>query len=395
MKKSTKILTVILSALLLIASFGAAAVGALSYVNVNKLAASLEMISQTSETTKVSVKTVGEDLDELSAVVEDVKTKLSVGEDVAQENDVCIANDYWIRDTSAVSDAYKSGSSEGLDDRQKETLKMASDLLDKLIKKNMTSYDKEKAVYEWLTNNINSELGMLTVIPTSSESSDEPFGVLKYKSAVCVGYATTFRLLMQMLGMECMVVHDTSLTHSWDLVKLDDEWYHVDCYFDSECAYRHFNLDDAAFEQDHDWNKDFFPKAKGKKYSYALQNAVQLDDICSLPELVMDKVKANESVFACILKDIGKDDEALAVYMVNRIEEIINSGSGEMSFDHYWAEGEGQYTLCMFVTRISDTIEDVIDEETLETAEEALEKAFGDLYSPSDLYDDDHVLRVG
>ena len=61
----------------------------------------------------------------------------------------------------------------------------------------MTDYEKEEAVYLWLTKEMKADTGILTVIPTSSEGADDPHDVLKNHNAVCVGYATTFRLFMQ------------------------------------------------------------------------------------------------------------------------------------------------------------------------------------------------------
>ena len=49
---------------------------------------------------------------------------------------------------------------------------------------------------------------------------------------MCVGYATTFRMFMQMMDIECMVEHNTEKYHSWDLVKIDGDWYQIDATWD-------------------------------------------------------------------------------------------------------------------------------------------------------------------
>lgn len=129
-------------------------------------------------------------------------------------------------------------------------------------------------------------------LPTTGGDSDNPYGVLKNKKAVCVGYATTFRMFMQMLNIECMVVHDSGLGHSWDLVKLDNEWYHTDIYMDADNAnYNNFNMNDAVCSEGHDWNQSFFPAATGVKYSYAYQNKEDLNDVYKIPA----KLKAGTS----------------------------------------------------------------------------------------------------
>ena len=137
------------------------------------------------------------------------------------ENDVIIMDEYEIKATTQISDAYKSEESAdaiaALSDRDKETLDMAAKVIDEVIEDGMSDYEKEKAIYDWMTTKLGSDRGVLTVVPSSGEDSDNPYGVLKYGNAVCVGYATTFRLFMQMLDIECMVVHNSEAYHSWDL----------------------------------------------------------------------------------------------------------------------------------------------------------------------------------
>ena len=141
---------------------------------------------------------------------------------MTQEDDVAVGGEYYIRSTLPISDAYRSGDASALDARQAETLSMASAVLEEIIVEGMTDYEKEKAVYDWMCANLGHEGGVTTVVPTASEYSAAPYGVLKYGQAVCVGFATTFRMFMQMLGIDCMVVHNSY--HSWDLVSLDGEW---------------------------------------------------------------------------------------------------------------------------------------------------------------------------
>ncbi len=176
---------------------------------------------------------------------------LSTGE--TKEDDVAIMGEYWIRSTLPISDAYRSGDDSKLDERQKETLAMAAAVLDELVTEDMSDYKKELAIYEWMTSELQYDTGVLQVIPNTESDSDNPYGTLKYHNAICAGYATTFRLFMQMLDIPCMVVHNTELYHSWDLVQLDDEWYHVDIYSDQNSGnYANFNMNDVMSAEVHD-----------------------------------------------------------------------------------------------------------------------------------------------
>jgi hypothetical protein len=58
-------------------------------------------------------------------------------------------------------------------------------------------------------------------------------GVFFKGSSVCAGYAVTYRLVLEILGIEnCVIVNnkeaDDPAFHIWKYVKLDGNWYHVD-----------------------------------------------------------------------------------------------------------------------------------------------------------------------
>ena len=93
-----------------------------------------------------------------------------------QEDNVGIMNgEYRILSTLPISDAYKSGNTSGLNSKQKETLEMASAVLDEIITEDMSDYEKEKAVYEWMTTELTQNRDVLQVIPQSNgNDSDNP-----------------------------------------------------------------------------------------------------------------------------------------------------------------------------------------------------------------------------
>ena len=301
------------------------------------------------------------------------------GMDVAREDDVTIAGEYKIVSTKQISDAYLSGDTSGLSDRDKETLDMAKKVLDKIITPGMTDVEKETAVYEWLTRELQSDRSILTVIPETDENTDNPYGVLKYGNAVCVGYATTFRLFMQMLDINCMVVHDSSRGHSWDLVQLDGDWYHTDCYFDSPAGnFRHFNMNDATRLQDEDWNMDFFPAANGTKYNYAVMNRETLKDIYALPAWLRAGLEEGKTMMSCCFED-GVQDEAAAQYMISRLSDAVQStGSGDLYMDSLWSQDDdGEYVLCIYIEDYGSGYNYDVSDNEQEKIDAAVEEAFG------------------
>ena len=204
-------------------------------------------------------------------------------ENTYQEDGFVVGGDYEIRSTTHISDAYKSGDDSQLSQADKDTLEMARAVLDEVIKDGMDNYEKELAVYTWMVENIGNH-GSEGVIgrPGGSTSAYTPHDVLISKNAVCVGYATTFRLFMNMLGMDVHIVHNDY--HSWDLVELEDgQWYHVDVYSDAHGAlYGNFNMTDAVCRNGHSWDESALPEAKGVKYSPAVRMAVEVDSVLDI-----------------------------------------------------------------------------------------------------------------
>ena len=227
---------------------------------------------------------------------------------------VLIGEEYMILSTKNISDAYISGDESKLSDEDKITLKVAGELLEEVIEDDMSDYEKEEAVYKWMCENIKNYESGLVAVPEAAGITDRPYGVLQNKQAVCVGYATTFRLLLNMLEIDCMVMHDDGYSHSWNLVQLDDGcWYIVDCYFDAGegfSGYRHFNMTQNLALYDHSWDRTLYPVANGTKYSYALNNKVSVEGITDLLEK---------------LKNVYEDREASAFFQITYSPETEDS----------------------------------------------------------------------
>ena len=308
-----------------------------------------------------------------------------------QEDNVGIMNgEYRILSTLPISDAYKSGNTSGLNSKQKETLEMASAVLDEIFTEDMSDYEKEKAVYEWMTTELTQNRDVLQVIPQSNgNDSDNPYGVLKYHDAVCVGYATTFRLFMQMMDIECMVVHNPDKYHSWDLVKLDDNWYHVDVSSDQgEATYANFNMNDDLASFGHDWDRDFFPPATSLEYNYAYQNRQQVEDIYQIPALFRASLDEKQAATCLGFQAIDEAHAQIVEAMLNSMQDIVSSGEfGELWMSWNWtnvAGGEYILTITVYGFQAEDPASD-LSEEDLEKVDEAVRDAFDGMSGdPSD-----------
>lgn len=307
--------------------------------------------------------------------------------DETREDGVTIMNQYEILSTLPISDAYRSGNTSNLSEKEKETLDMASAVLKEIITEDMSPYEKEKAVYDWMTTKLSYDTGILQVIPHTESDCDKPYGVLKYHNAVCVGYATTFRLFMQMLDIPCMVVHNIERVHSWNLVQLDGAWYHVDIYSDQdEGGYANFNMNDELAANNHDWDRDFFPSATALTYNYGYQNRVIVKDIYQVPQMIRKGLEEKQGSIFLEFPVIDEANAKIVESLCNDVEAAMNGSAEfqELLMQRMWIPGpDGKYVLGISILGYEEEEpeQEEIPAETQKKIEDAVEKAFGDLES--------------
>lgn len=317
--------------LLIVSVFG---LGYIMYKENKKNTDELKKLSATVATLQIAnaeYKETIEDLEEEVDELDDFRDEFEdmMGEDyereASSENDVIIGGIYKIESTEHLSDAYLAGDLSSLTENEKETVEMAAEIIDEVITDDMTDYEKEIAIYDWMYDNITCSEGITSIIPIFGDGVDNPHGVLKSGEAVCVGFATTFRLFMQMLDIECMVVHDIYLSHSWNLVNIEGGWYHSDLYMDSGAArYASFNMTDDICYQSHEWDMEFFPNAVSTEYCYVMQSAVEFVDLETSAKEIRAMLEARESAKLNykLDNDAYSDLEALEA-LLNEIDSLL------------------------------------------------------------------------
>lgn len=88
---------------------------------------------------------------------------------------------------------------------------------------NLDDYGKVKYLYEYIVHN--------TEYDTAAPDNQNILSVLLNGRSVCQGYSKTNQLLLNRLGIECTLVTgvvNESEPHSWNLVKMDGDYYYVD-----------------------------------------------------------------------------------------------------------------------------------------------------------------------
>lgn len=149
--------------------------------------------------------------------------------------------------------------------------KQVEELIKTLIKPHMKDYERERVIGEYLMNH-------LVYATRETDLSHTMQGALVEGIAVCDGYAKSYMYLLNSIGIPTKFVTGTAtsenqaIPHAWNLVKLQDGYYHVDLtWADSEGGqighlYPYFNETDDYMKLTHTWEQDQFPKAEGKNY---------------------------------------------------------------------------------------------------------------------------------
>lgn len=268
------------------------------------------------------------------------------------------AHEIW--DDTEVVKAYHTGDASKLtDEKDIFVLETVKKVIDEVITDDMTDYEKEKAIYDWqvcYTSYDNSGIG---AIGEADRYSHMPYGVLKYHQAICVGQATTFKLFMSCLDIECKIIHSVvEGEHAWNLVKIGDSWYHVDVLFDGGSgtapAYTFFNVtDEIKQESGYPWSSEEFPAANSYEYCYFVKEAVEVKNAKDIPAMIhnlIEKNPSNGSISICV------DEKNLqaAYYVLNTISESYNMGEGFMAVGGPYAINDKNYLLFSYTEYYED-----------------------------------------
>lgn len=177
-------------------------------------------------------------------------------------------------DHDAVLAAWESRDPSSLSAQNRAVYDAAVQILEQVTNDTMHPYQKERAVHDRLVEMI--EYDPLALARDSAEAappeSSTPYGALVLGQAICYGYSSSFQLLMDMLGIECLTVNgtinDDNDPHSWNMVNLDGNWYLVDVGWDdplnSGLTYMFFNRSEDEFRgYNRKWDTNAFPQATG------------------------------------------------------------------------------------------------------------------------------------
>lgn len=85
-----------------------------------------------------------------------------------------------------------------------------------------TDYEKVCIINDWIVESITFE-------SVSADNLGSAYSAFIQKVAPCRGFAVAFMRLCTEVGIEARIVYQKNKQHEWNLVKLNENWYHVDC----------------------------------------------------------------------------------------------------------------------------------------------------------------------
>ncbi len=122
----------------------------------------------------------------------------------------------------------------------------------------MSEYELVKAIHDYVGDHTEYKL--------QGARSHTAAGCLIDGTAVCDGYADAVDLMCYLAGIDCIRIIGWSsegVTHAWNKVKVDGQWYNMDATWDDQkTSTQYFLISDEAIGADHTWTDyDFWPAA--------------------------------------------------------------------------------------------------------------------------------------
>lgn len=200
--------------------------------------------------------------------------------------------------------------------KQKQAFDIAKEIIDRLIKPEMSDEEKILALHD-------------EVINTSSytRNKDEATDILLNHQGCCEAYANTMQLLMTLAGLPNRMVLGIAKggTHAWNLVQINGTWYHIDTTWDDPIIrggkkqlllHTYFLLNDQQMAYDHNWKQDDLPLCNGKEYPYFQKRGLYFTSYPQFWEAASAALAQGEQKFEAYLAPYSSKSQFLVSFYV-------------------------------------------------------------------------------
>jgi transglutaminase-like protein len=217
---------------------------------------------------------------------------------------------------------------------------------DRYIRDEMSDYEKEMVIHDYLVKTVTYDEESIKEEEQHIRHGEiyNILGPLLRKKAVCWGIACAFKLICDYCQIKCFVVVGDALPiiegaagHAWNIVRLEDENYHVDVTWDIKkkgdisFIYDYLNLDDHLIKMDHAWNDGIYPPCKALKYNYYNRNKLYVRKLDQIPDYIRNSIASGGKFITFKFANEMPEKE--------RIREWINIGIRQVNFhgSYTWA----------------------------------------------------------
>lgn len=207
------------------------------------------------------------------------------------------------------------------------------------ITKGMTDYEKELAVYEYLTTEVSYDMqAAMSNSLSGYEDAHTIVGVFVRKKAVCDGFASAFKYLCDVVKVPCIVISgegDNGVTngaHAWNMVDVGGGFQHVDVTWDnhslSGCCiqtYALLNQNDNDMRKEHRWDEKSYPLCWEANMNYYKMNDAIIGTRKSMLRYITDQINNCEETIMFRIDDSGRD----SIAMFRNLETVIQEAMGQ------------------------------------------------------------------
>lgn len=155
------------------------------------------------------------------------------------------------------------------------TYNRARDIISEIIEINMSDYEKARVIHDYVVNSSSYDLEAAEQFLNGAASDANAFtayGILINQRGVCQGYAEAMQILLSLAGIETDLVigeaaddEGGSVSHMWNIVRIDGEYYMLDATWDDPVGPRdiilhdYFLVDSETLKKTHTWAYDEYP----------------------------------------------------------------------------------------------------------------------------------------
>ncbi|MGE5630148.1 MAG: transglutaminase domain-containing protein [Caulobacteraceae bacterium] len=218
-------------------------------------------------------------------------------------------------------------------------------ILKNIISYDMTLSDKELAIHDYVAKNVRFDKSGEQK-GSYAEESYSPYGALIKGTANSIGYARAMQMLMSKVGIENIIVYGKDNT--WNMVKLDGEYYHVDACGDNIeekdgriiVVHDYFNISDEEMSKKSVWDRGKYPKSSSMKANYFQMNNTFVDSPKGFYNVLKDGIDDVRDIISVKIKGYNENLYDLYATLGDIIDDYPDLDYIDFSKTEYYSDDE-------------------------------------------------------